>query len=624
MPLGIQAPRKRLQRLAVLSMTDATSAADPSMARLQEPTSFVSIPIGCERDRRSVQATTTPRGIGRLTQTHEAVSELGFLHRLWQTAIVWWSTLIVLCGTLLMPLAVVDVPPLLDYPNHLARAYVLAWGRQDAFLSHMYAPHWAIIPNLAVDLILPPLLWIMPVHVAGRVLLAVALLLPVIGTVLYSNVVFGRRSYWSVAVCLVACNGLFLLGFMNFQIGIGLALVCAAAWLRWRETHPVFTVAIGAICAVLLFFCHLMGLLFYLILLASYEVERFWTSYRQSGSPIAIAIRRSVWLLPVLAPPIGLFAVSPFASVGSEITRESGYTKLIRAAMSLVNYNLSLDIISSGCLAVFLLTCAGLRLISAPARSAVALGAVGVLYAVAPFGFMGTGYVDARFAVMFGFLLFASVQPVRLPNRAALLVAVAVVALFGLRTSQVAVVWYAHNRDLAELRDAMSVVDPGSRVLLAMVDAKEVSPAQHIFLRRQHLSDGSRLDAHTAALLLIERHAFWTFLFAEPTQQPIQLRSPYREIEALTLGIPDIRLMSVRKPDAGDLLAFPMAGRWWCFYDYMLLLEAGARPDFSDSNLELLRKSDYANLFRIRHPTSVAATADKFDNALDFCPSLWR
>jgi hypothetical protein len=247
MPLDIQAPRKRLQRLAVLSMTDATSTPGASeIAVYFKPT-------------------------------------LGFLQRLWQTAIVWWSTLIVLCGTLLLPLAVVDVPPLLDYPNHLARAYVLAWGQQDAFLSHMYAPHWAIIPNLAVDLILPPLLWIMPVHVAGRVLLAVALLLPVIGTVLYSNVVFGRRSYWSVAVCLVAYNGLFLLGFMNFQIGIGLALVCAAAWLRWRETHPGFTVAIGATCAVLLFFCHLMGLLFYLILLASYEVERFWTSYRRSG-----------------------------------------------------------------------------------------------------------------------------------------------------------------------------------------------------------------------------------------------------------------------------------------------------------------------------------------------------
>jgi hypothetical protein len=64
------------------------------------------------------------------------------LLRLSQTPIGWWSTLITLCVALLAPLAVVDVPPLLDYPNHLARAYVLAHGQQDAQLSQMYAPHW--------------------------------------------------------------------------------------------------------------------------------------------------------------------------------------------------------------------------------------------------------------------------------------------------------------------------------------------------------------------------------------------------------------------------------------------------------------------------------------------------
>jgi hypothetical protein len=517
-----------------------------------------------------------------------------------QMPVAWWSTLVVLCGTLLMPLAVVDVPPLLDYPNHLARAYALAWGQQDAFLSRMYAPHWAIIPNLAVDLVLPPLLWIMPVHVAGRILLAVALLLPVIGTVLYSNALFGRRSYWSIAVCLVACNGLFLLGFINFQLGIGLALVCAAAWMARRETHPAATVAIGAICAVLLFFSHLMGLLFFLILLGSYEIERAWLSYRQGGSLIAVVARRAAWLLPVVAPPLALYVVSAFADVGNRVVWETGHDKLIRAAMALVNYSLPLDIASAGLLAAFLLTCVGLRLMHVPLRSAVALGAIGGLVAVAPFGFKGTGYIDARFAVMFGFLVFASVRPVRLPNRAALLVVVAVVALFGVRTSRVAAVWYAHNRDLAELRNAISVVEPGSRVLLAMVDAKEVAPGQDSFLRRQYLSDGTRLDAHTAALLLIERHAFWTFLFAEPTQQPIRLRSPYRDIAARTIGIPDIRLLSAPGPVAKDLPTFPMEGRWACCYDYVLLLEAGARPDFSDRNLELLQKSDYASLFRIR------------------------
>ncbi len=501
----------------------------------------------------------------------------------------------------------VDVPPLLDYPNHLARAYALTLGQQDAFLSKMYAPHWAIIPNLAVDLVLPPLLWILPVHVAGRLILALALLLPVVGTVLCHSASFGRRSWWSIAVCLVASNGLFLLGFINFQLGIGLALICAAAWMARRETHAASTIAIGALCAVLLFFAHLMGLAFFLILLGSYEVEQSWLAWRRGGAPLAIILRRALLLLPVVLLPFVLYTVSAFASVGTGIVWETLPDKLIRAAMSLVNYNLPLDMVTAGLLAVFLLTCAALRLIRMPLRSAISLGAIAALYVATPFGFKGTGYIDARFAVMFGFVVFAGIQPARLPRRAAVLVGLVVVALFGVRTSQVATIWYAHNRDLAELRDIISVVEPGSRVLVAIVNEDEAAPEKHDFLARQRLSDGTRLDGHTVALLLIERHAFWTFLFANPDQQPITLLSPYREIAAQTVGMPTIRLLSEPRPIPADLPAFPMEGEWQSYYDYVLLLEAGALPGFSNANLHLLRRSDYADLFRISRARPLAA-----------------
>src|SRR6185437_14132189 len=154
-------------------------------------------------------------------------------------------------------------------------------GQADLHLSQMYAPHWAIIPNLAIDLILPPLLLIMPVHIAGRILLAVALVMPVVGTILYSQAVFGLRSYWPLAGCLVACNGLFLLGFVNFQLGLGLALVCAAAWRRSRETRPLAAMALGVVSAVALFFSHLMGLFFFLILLLSHDIERWSLKFGQ-------------------------------------------------------------------------------------------------------------------------------------------------------------------------------------------------------------------------------------------------------------------------------------------------------------------------------------------------------
>ena len=135
------------------------------------------------------------------------------------------------------------MPPLLDYPNHLARFVLLAAGPDDPTLGPIFTPHWAIIPNLATDVIGPPLLRLLPVHIAGRCLLGGILLLNLAGVLALHRALFGRRSFWPLASGLVAYNCGFLLGFLNWQIGSGLAMLFAAAWLTWRERRPVATIA---------------------------------------------------------------------------------------------------------------------------------------------------------------------------------------------------------------------------------------------------------------------------------------------------------------------------------------------------------------------------------------------
>src|ERR1700749_2260781 len=110
--------------------------------------------------------------------------------------LVWWAILSGLCLMLLFPLFAVDVPPLLDYPNHLARVFVLASLPQDTVLATYYAANWSVIPNLALDLIAPPLIHVLPVNVAGRLLIAVSILLPVLGAVAYNTALGGR--WWSL------------------------------------------------------------------------------------------------------------------------------------------------------------------------------------------------------------------------------------------------------------------------------------------------------------------------------------------------------------------------------------------------------------------------------------------
>jgi len=178
---------------------------------------------------------------------------------------------------LLAPLLIVDVPPVLDYPNHLARLVLLAAGPDDPVLGRIASPAWSIIPNLAIDVIGPPLLHLLPVHVAGRCLLGAILLLNLAGVIALHRALFARRAFWPLASGLVAYNAGFLLGFLNWEIGSGVAMLFAAAWLTWRETRPIATVAAASAASVILFFCHLMGLICFVLLISSAEIHAMRT-----------------------------------------------------------------------------------------------------------------------------------------------------------------------------------------------------------------------------------------------------------------------------------------------------------------------------------------------------------
>ena len=55
------------------------------------------------------------------------------------------------------PVFLVAVPPLADYVNHLARMRVISVQGIDPNLSAFYKIDWQLIPNLAMDLIVPVL-----------------------------------------------------------------------------------------------------------------------------------------------------------------------------------------------------------------------------------------------------------------------------------------------------------------------------------------------------------------------------------------------------------------------------------------------------------------------------------
>lgn len=502
------------------------------------------------------------------------------------------AALALLCLVLVAPLLLVDVPPLLDYPNHLARAVVLAFN--DPVLRRMYAPHWAIIPDLGTDLVLPPLLHILPVHAAGRLVIGAAVLLPVIGTVAYSRAVFGTRSLWPLASVLVAYNGTLLLGFLNFSLGTGLALLLAAAWIAWRERYPVRTIALAVVGAVTLFFCHLMSLVFCAILVGGHELAWLW---RHRDDARAGRQRLAMAFVPLLLPLV-LYTQSPLSPVAAGLEWPTLDDKLRELVMPFSNYLLPLDIATAAAAAGFVGACALLRLCRVTLASGISLAVTVVLFALAPNAVKGTFLFDTRFVIILGFLLFGAVLPT-LRRRFA---AVGFALLFAVRMVVLGEAWWEQRHDVADMRATIASVQPGSRVLLAFVTQNDAPAYWRDGPMNRHLSVGLPLYYHLPALLLIEHSAFWPYLFDDPSQQPIEALPPYRELTERVGGFVDYRGLAMA--DGVDL----------CGFDNVLVVGAGGVKGLARLNVEKLRMvaaSDFSALFRIGQAACGVPVADR-------------
>jgi hypothetical protein len=137
---------------------------------------------------------------------------------------VYAVVLILLC----LPIFSVLVPPLVDYPNHLARMHILSAYADSVALQANYVVSWKLEPYLAMDLIVPQLAHFMSIYTAGRVFLCACLFLFVLGTAAVNAALFRRLSLWPAGSALFAYNLMFSLGFVNYLFGVGVGLFAFA------------------------------------------------------------------------------------------------------------------------------------------------------------------------------------------------------------------------------------------------------------------------------------------------------------------------------------------------------------------------------------------------------------
>jgi len=145
--------------------------------------------------------------------------------------------------------------PYQDMANHVAR-YTL----MDRVWSGV-GPPWIRVglvwsPYIAVDLFGAALVHLFGPHLAVRVMTTVAIGLPPLGMYRLLRAAASHARRWTLVAVLLSCSPFLIKGLLNYQIGIGGALLWLAAWWPRRERPSLGAAACLVLGMGLLFLIH--------------------------------------------------------------------------------------------------------------------------------------------------------------------------------------------------------------------------------------------------------------------------------------------------------------------------------------------------------------------------------
>ena len=440
-----------------------------------------------------------------------------------------WLAVVALLIVLLVPLAVIEVPPLLDYPNHLARAHILATIDQDPLLAARYQVTWRPLPNLAFDLLVPPLSKVVGIYTAGRIFLALSVVLCVIGPLVFHRALYGSYSLWPLSCGLLAYNGAFLAGFSGFAFGLGLTFLLTGLWLLVKERRPLLGLVVGMLFALIAYFTHLFALGLFGLIAFSMLFSK-WLKSPRRWPPGRSIVFEALGLGLQFLPAILLF----FAMTGGEAGGSRAWSfaqKLHVANFMLTGQNPELLPMLAVVLAIFGFCCLlRERCVTLPAGVIPAICILCLIWLALPSYVMDTAFVAGRFLLAVIFFVLASVGPGRFAPNAGWLIGVAIAAAIGLRVIVLTAEWQEAAAVEPEFRAALSKVEHGA-VLQTAIDVETYRAAaidgpgdgSHRPLMKW-ASNIYRLPtlSHYGSLAVIERSAFVPLLFTHPSKQLLQ------------------------------------------------------------------------------------------------------
>ena len=494
----------------------------------------------------------------------------------------------------LTPLFVVTIPPLHDYPFHLARADAIAALMGQTAHVTRYQLGSFLLPNVGMDVITLGLTALLPPILAGRVFLGVVLLTMLSGTVALHRALHGRFSPWPLLAAFFLYNWIFLYGFTNYLVGVGIMLWGVAAWLAAGPANVVTKSLVGTILSVISLFCHLMAFGLFAVILGGLALTETIARWRET---------RRLALGPLLLPaiPLGvalaIFVVlSPTAGQVQEPIEYApwiGWKPLM--AYRTVLWSIPwLDRVTVAPIVVLVALAAWRRRLRLAHAMILPIALLVFTFIVMPYGLFGSLYGDARLPIAVLLVMIASVDLGPVPHRMLIASTALAVGLLIARDAAIARAWHAEAPVIAEYRAAFEALPAGSTLYTASAEPfPKLAYASAAELARWHPP-----LKHMASLASIGHDVFVPSTWADPFKQPIAV--PPRDMAAKPLqgdnpfqtptadGLADVvaRIRALRGPGSMAL-------------EFLLLLRPDALTGTPPPGLVAVAHGGTFTLFRI-------------------------
>jgi hypothetical protein len=498
----------------------------------------------------------------------------------------------VLCLALLMvasiPVLTQPLPPLEDYINHLARMHVIASIGSDPALAHFYEIQWQIVPNLMMDVIVPPLARVMDIYTAGQTFMVATFALILSGTLALNRALFGRWSLLPLIAAPLLYNYVFLVGVMNYMFGIGLVLWGTAAWVYLRDRAWPLRLAISTAFVVVIFFCHLFSLGVYGLALLAIEIPRLVTNRKQ---PLGLRLLDFVATGLPFVPVLPLLLTSPTWQLSGEnywepLGKLTGLMYIIEVYSDAVAFALI------AALAVAAIWAVRHRLLRFHPVGVTLLIVGGIIYFMLPRVMFATYMADQRLPIALAFLVTACLNvdlSYRLARRGFLAL---VLILLVVRVIEVDANWAALSPTNLEFRDSVKRIKRGSTVLVAYADRTAGDDVRDLGL------------VHAPCLAMIERSALVTTAFTVEGKQVMQVRPAFRsQVDTQDGTPPTIEQVIVAADKHIDDSSTYWHG-WENRFDYLyVLFTDDDAPNPAPDRLKLVHDGGRFQLYKVIKPS---------------------